>query len=110
MQCWVKGWYYDPLYPGDYYYAMWKADDCWFDVAGSRVGVSDGVTNLRDIAYLIMHFNAKAPVPGVAPDPKWIAVYGANGCVDPYGDRVCNMRDIAGAIQHFNHKNDTRTP
>ena len=114
-QYWVKGWYYDlygwyyNLYPGDYYYAMWKADDCWFDVNGPTMGVSDGIVNMRDIQYLIIHFNAKASVPG-KPDPKWVGVYGANGAVDPSGDRTCNMRDIQGAILHFNHKQNTSTP
>jgi peptide/nickel transport system substrate-binding protein len=107
---WVKGWYYDAVYPGAYFYTMWKADDCWFDVSGTPPGVSDGSTNMKDIAYLILHFNAKAPIPGVPVDPKWVGVYGANGCVDPYGDRVSNMKDIAAAIQHFNHKANTGTP
>ena len=107
---WVKGWYYNPMYPGDYYYPIWKTDDCWFDVSGLPPGVSDGIVNMRDIQYLIMRFNAKAPVPGVAPDPRWVGVYGANGCVDPSGDRTCNMRDVQGAILHFNHKQNTLTP
>ena len=88
---------------------MWKADDCWFDVNGPTMGVSDGIVNMRDIQYLIIHFNAKASVPG-KPDPKWVGVYGANGAVDPSGDRTCNMRDIQGAILHFNHKQNTSTP
>jgi len=107
---WVKGWYYDALYPSTYYYTIWKMDDCWCDVSGSTVGISDGVTNMKDIAYLYAHFNAKAPVPGFPPDPKWVSVYGANGCVDPYGDRVCNMKDIAMCIQHFNHHMNSSTP
>ncbi|HUW49182.1 MAG TPA: hypothetical protein VMW36_10610, partial [Patescibacteria group bacterium] len=70
---------------------------------------SDGIVNMRDIQYLIIHFNAKPTVPE-KPDPKWVGVYGANGAVDPYGDRTCNMRDIQGAILHFNHKQNTSTP
>jgi hypothetical protein len=107
---WVKGWYYDAMYPGNYYYTMWKEDNCWYDMTGYIVGVSDGVCGMKDIAYLIAHFNAKAPVLGLPVDPKWVSVYGANGCVDPYGDRVSNMKDIAGAIQHFNHHLNTGTP
>ncbi len=109
-QYWVKGWYYNPMYPSPYYYTMWKADDCWYDVSGSTVGVSDGVSAMRDIAYLIAHFNAKAPDTSKPLDPKWVGVYGANGCVDPYGDRVCNMKDIAGAVMHFGHRANTGTP
>jgi hypothetical protein len=111
-QYWVKGWYFNPfcrygdadsrLCPN--YYTMWKADDCWYDVSGSTPGVSDGVVNMRDIAWLVMHFNVN-PF-----DSKWVGVYGANGCVDPYGDRVCNMKDIAGAVMHFGHRANTGTP
>ncbi len=103
-QYWVKGWYFDPMCPSPYYYTMWKADDCWYDVSGVTPGISDGVVNMRDIAWIVMHFNAN-PL-----DPKWVGVYGANGCVDPYSDRVCNMKDIAAAIVHFNHRANTGTP
>jgi ABC-type transport system substrate-binding protein len=109
-QYWVKGWYYNAMYPSDYFYALWKHDDCWFDISGTTRGVSDGIVNMRDISWLITHFNAKPPEAGKALDLKWIGMYGANGCVDPYGDRTCNMRDITGAILHFNHKNNTLTP
>jgi peptide/nickel transport system substrate-binding protein len=118
-QYWVKGWYYNAVYtsayvlpmydPGTYIPSVYKYDDCWFDVNGPTMGVSDGIVNMRDIQYLILHFNAKASIPGTTPDPKWVGTYG-NGGVDPYGDRTCNMRDIQGAILHFNHKNNTLTP
>jgi len=107
---WVKGWYYNPLYPSAYYYTIWKMDDCWCDVSGTTAGVSDGVTNMKDVAYLYAHFNAQAPVPGQPIDPKWVGVYGANGCIDPYGDRKCNMKDIAMCINHFNHHMNSSTP
>ncbi len=94
----------------DFYLHDVEGDNPWYDVSGSTPGISDGVVNMKDIAYLIAHFNAKAPVPGQPPDPKWVGVYGANGCVDPFGDRVCNMKDIAGAVIHFNHHANTGTP
>jgi hypothetical protein len=109
-QYWVKGWYYNALCPASYFYTMWKQDDCWFDVNGPTIGVSDGIVNMRDIQYLIIRFNAKAPRTGQPLDSKWVGVYGANGAVDPCGDRVCNMRDIQGAILHFSHQNNTLTP
>ena len=109
-QYWVKGWYFNPFYPGDYYYAMWKMDNCWFNNTGPTNGVSDGICAMRDIQRLIARFNAKPPKPGEAPDARWNGNYGANGCVDPSGDRLCNMRDIQGAIRHFNHKMNTNTP
>jgi peptide/nickel transport system substrate-binding protein len=108
-QYWVKGWYFNALYPATYIPSVYKYDDCWFDVNGPTIGVSDGIVNMRDIQYLILHFNAKASIPGTTPDPKWVGTYG-NGGVDPYGDRTCNMRDIQGAILHFGHKQNTNTP
>jgi len=108
-QFWVKGWYFDSLYPASYIPSLGKYDDCWFDVSGTTPGVSEGIVNMRDISYLILHFNARAPIPGTVTDPKWVGIYG-NGGVDPYGDRKTNMRDISGAILHFNHKNNTLTP
>jgi hypothetical protein len=109
-QYWVKGWYYNAMYPGASYYTMWKTDDCWYDCSGTPIGISDGKVDMKDIAYLIVHFGARAPIPGLLVDPWWVGVYGANGCVDPYGDRTSDMKDIAGAIQHFNHRNNTLTP
>ncbi|MBS7615698.1 hypothetical protein KEJ45_00650 [Candidatus Bathyarchaeota archaeon] len=101
---WVKGWYYNALYPATYYYTVYKEDTCWYNISGSTPGVPDSVTNMRDVTYLILHFNAKAPEPGKSPDPKWVGTYGVGG-VDPYGDRICNMRDITFTILHFNHQN-----
>ena len=109
-QYWVKGWYYNALYPSSYFYTMWKQDDCWFDVSGPTMGVSDGIDNMRDIQYLLMHWNAKAPQPGMPLDSKWVGVYGANGAVDVEGNRFSGMRGIQGAILHFNHKQNTSTP
>lgn len=100
---WVKGWYYNPMYPSDYYYHLYKEDTCWFDISGSTPGQSDGVCNARDLTWLILHFNAKPPAPGFD-DPKWVGTYGWGG-VDPYGDRICNARDVTWAILHFNHAN-----
>jgi ABC-type transport system substrate-binding protein len=111
-QHWVKGWYYNAMYPSgsiQYIPSVYKYDDCWYDVSGQTPNIQDGIVNMRDITYLILHFNAKASISGSTPDPKWVDTYG-NGGVDPYGDRVCNMRDIANAILHFNHKNNTLTP
>jgi hypothetical protein len=59
---------------------------------------------MRDVTYLLLHFNAKAPEPGKPVDPRWVGTYGVGG-VDPYGDRVTNMRDITFTILHFMHKN-----
>jgi peptide/nickel transport system substrate-binding protein len=100
---WVKGWYYNALYPAQYYYSMYKENTCWYNISGPTPGVPDDVTNMRDVTYLLLHFNAKAPEPGKPVDPRWVGTYGVGG-VDPYGDRVCNMRDVTFTILHFNHR------
>jgi peptide/nickel transport system substrate-binding protein len=110
MKYWVKGYYYNALAPSSDYYRMWKYDNCWYCNSGPTSGVSDGIVGMRDISYTILRFSGRAPDPSRPLDPKWIPVYGANGCVDTYGDRMVNMRDIANAILHFNHKNNTLTP
>ena len=101
---WVKGWYYNALYPAQYYYSMYKEDTCWYNISGPTPGVPDDVTNMRDVTYLLLRFNVKAPEPGKPVDPKWVGTYGYGG-IDPYGDRICNMRDVTFTILHFNHKN-----
>jgi len=102
---WVKGWYYNALYPSQYYYKMYKEDTCWADVTGPTLGVPDGVCNMRDIGYIAAHFGAKAPDVARTPpyDPKWApGNYGAGG-PDVYGDRKIDMRDIGFACAHFCH-------
>jgi peptide/nickel transport system substrate-binding protein len=107
---WVKGWYYDALYPAFYIRDYFKMDNCWYDTSGQMTAVSDGVVNMRDITYLILRFNAKAPQPGVPTDTRWNGNYGANGGVDPSGDRLSNMRDIQGTVLHFNHRVNNNEP
>lgn len=106
LQYWVKGWYYNAMYPSQYYYHMYKEDDCWGDVTGPYVGVPDGMGgNMRDIGYVAGHFGAKAPDPSGTPpyDPKWApGSYGCGGC-DVYGDRRVDMRDIGFDCAHFLH-------
>jgi len=93
-QQWVKGWYYNALYPSDYYYHMYKEDSPWADVTGPTVGVPDGMITMRDQSYVVFHYGAKAPSPGAPYDPKWApGVYGCGGC-DIYGDRIINTRDF----------------
>lgn len=98
---WVRGWYYNALYPAQYYYHLWKHDTCWFDITGPTPGVYDDIVNARDVTYLVLHFGARPPVPGFQ-DPLWVGTYGWGG-VDSYGDRICNARDITWTILHFGH-------
>jgi peptide/nickel transport system substrate-binding protein len=99
----VKGWYYNGLYPSQYYYSMWKENTCWYNISGDQPGISDDVTNIFDINWLVRHFNGRQPDPSKSTlDPKWVGTYGCGG-VDPRGDRVCNIFDINGAVRHFLH-------
>jgi len=52
--------------------------------------VYDDVCNMRDVTYLILHFNTK---PG---SPNW------DPNADVNNDGICNMRDITIAILNFN--------
>jgi hypothetical protein len=52
----------------------------------------DSVCNMRDVTYLILHFNTK---PG---SPNW------DPNTDINNDGVCNMRDVTIAILNFNQR------
>jgi hypothetical protein len=52
--------------------------------------VYDDVCNMRDVTYIILHFNAKPGSPNWEPN------------TDVNNDGVCNMRDVSIAILNFN--------
>jgi hypothetical protein len=54
--------------------------------------VYDNVCNMRDVTYLILHFNTR---PG---SPNW------DSNTDVNDDGVCNMRDVTIAILNFNQR------
>ena len=60
------------------------------DVSSTVPGVYDGVTNMKDVAYLLSLFNTKQS------SPNW------DTKADINNDGVCNMRDVAIAIFYFN--------
>jgi hypothetical protein len=60
------------------------------DVSSIIPGIYDGTTNMRDIAYLISHFNTRPASSNWDPN------------ADVNNDAICNMRDIAIAILNFN--------
>ena len=109
MKYWVKGWYYNALYPSDYYYKLYKENACWADVTSATPGIPDGICSMRDVGYVAAQFGAKAPDPSRVPpyDPRWApGTYGCGGC-DVYGDRIINMRDVGFECAHFG---DTTEP
>jgi len=60
------------------------------DVSSIVLGVYDGICNMRDINYLILHFTTKPS------SPNW------NPNADISNDATVNMRDIQIAILNFN--------
>jgi peptide/nickel transport system substrate-binding protein len=92
-QYWVKGWYYNAMYPSDYYYCMCKLDTSWCDISGPIKGVPDGRIGMPDVSFIISHYGARAPEPGKPLDPKWVGTYGM-GCADVYSDRIVNALDL----------------
>jgi len=60
------------------------------DISGPTQGVYDGITNMRDISYLILLFTTKPS------SPNW------NPNADINNDATVNMRDISIAILNFN--------
>ncbi len=67
------------------------------DVSGTLIGVPDGVVNMRDIQYLILHFGTTPTSPNWDP---YCDIYGQGG----WPDGVVNMRDIGFAITQFNRR------
>ncbi len=64
------------------------------DMSGPTPGVSDGVVNMRDIAYIVAHFKRRPTAPtGI----RRCDIYGPTGVPDG----VVNMRDIAFAVACF---------
>jgi len=103
---WVKGWYHNALYPSDYYYHLYKEDACWCDVTGPTFGVPDGVSHIRDIAWICGHFGAKPPDVILGYNPLWAPGTYGYATADVYGDRKVDMRDIGLACAHFMHTNE----
>jgi ABC-type transport system substrate-binding protein len=91
---WVKGRYYNAIYPGIYFYHHWKQDTCIADITGlggATSGIPDGSTNMMDISFICKAYMA---YPGHS---RW------NYRCDIYGDRVINMKDIGTACKHYMH-------
>jgi hypothetical protein len=62
------------------------------DVSSTTPGVYDGVTNMKDIAYMVALFNTRPE------SPNW------NPNADVNNDGVCNMKDIAICVAYFNQR------
>jgi len=67
-QAWMRGWYYNPLYAGEYVYHRWKAVTHFGDVN------NDGMVNIIDRAEVSAHW-----YPGPPPGPNG---YSPNADID----------------------------
>lgn len=73
---WMRGWYFNPLYPGEYVYHRWKAHTHFGDTN------NDGRVNLWDLAYLSAHWTRPPGPVGYNPNADISGGYGDAG---PYG-------------------------
>ena len=80
---WVQGWYYNPAYPGIYFYTLWKQPVLFGDIN------NDGVVNIEDIAIIAKAF---ASYPG---HPRW------NEISDVDKNGVVNIIDVAKVAKEF---------
>jgi peptide/nickel transport system substrate-binding protein len=108
---WVVGWYYNPIYPGLYFYNLWK----WYYVPHSLLDTStqptsnqlptdvnyDGKTDIKDIYTLARSFGSSF---GPPVHPRW--VYRA----DINNDRKIDIRDIYAVAKNFGKSSAAWSP
>jgi peptide/nickel transport system substrate-binding protein len=107
---WVVGWYYNPLYPGEYFYNLWK----WYYLPESLLSQPqdpqsynlpidvnyDGKIDIKDFAIVA---RAESSSYGPPISPRW------NFRADINNDRKIDMRDI-GAFRSFGEVSPTWGP
>jgi len=108
---WVTGWYYNPVYSGNYYYNLWK----WYYMPHAALDTTvqptsfnlpadcnyDGTVNMKDIGVAARSFGAGSgpPIPS-----KWVFR------VDFNNDRTINMKDIGYVAKNFGKTSPVWTP
>ena len=88
---WVQGWYYNPAYPGIYFYHLWKQPVLFGDIN------NDGIVNIEDIAIIAKAFGS---YPG---HPRW------NEISDIDKNGVVNIVDVAKVARNFRKKLESPT-
>jgi peptide/nickel transport system substrate-binding protein len=83
---WVRGWYYNPSYPGFYFYPLWKQDWLTGDID------FDGQVEMKDISTVAKAFGAAY---GPPMHPRW------NFRCDINNDRKIDMKDIGIVAKNF---------
>ena len=107
---WIVGWYYNPAYPDNYIYNLWK----WYYVPQALVDTTsppisnyvpvdvnyDGKVNIVDITVVAQAFGASY---GPPIHPRW------QFRADIDGNRVVNIIDIAAVAKYFTKTSSTWT-
>jgi len=88
---WVQGWYYNPAYPGNYFYHLWKQSVLYGDIN------NDGIVNIEDITIIAKAFGS---YPG---HPRWNAI----ADIDKNG--IINIIDVAKVAMEFGKKVESST-
>jgi len=73
---WMRGWYFNPLYPGEYVYHRWKAHTHFGDTN------NDGLVDLADLSFLSASWTNPAGPGGYNPNAD---INGGTGDAGPYG-------------------------
>ena len=99
---WVVGWYYNPIYPGEYAYNIWK----WYYVPHALLDTStqptssllpydvnyDGKVDIKDVSTTAKSFGA---TPGPPIHPRWVFRCDFNN------DRKIDIKDVSAVAKSF---------
>jgi hypothetical protein len=103
---WVNGWYYNPVYPGYYYYTLWK----WYYIPEARYDTTWNNINQPNSTYLPadLTYDGKVQTDDVAAAAK---AFGSNPNsarwmfrADITGDRKIQIDDVAYISKQFGKK------
>jgi peptide/nickel transport system substrate-binding protein len=86
---WVQGWYYNPAFPGLYFYHLWKENLPSEDLN------TDGTVNILDVAAASEAFGSYYQIGRV--HPRW------NSRIDSNQDQSINILDIANIAKKFGY-------
>jgi peptide/nickel transport system substrate-binding protein len=99
---WVVGWYFNPIYPGNYFYNMWKwyyAPQVNFNPPTQPMSFYlpadvnyDGKVNIKDVSTAAKSFGDNA---GPPLGPRWVFR------VDVNNDRKIDIKDISFVAKYF---------
>jgi peptide/nickel transport system substrate-binding protein len=108
---WVVGWYYNPMYPGNYYYNLWKwyyVPESLLDAPAQPQGFNlpadvnyDGKVDMKDIGAVAKAFGSNY---GPPIHSRWVFKADVNR------DRKVDMKDIGYVAKQFGKTSPAWTP